>query len=50
MEREYEPYGVDTEYSKDDKFETLTFIIPEGDSPYDEMRMAEYEKKKSAKK
>ena len=48
--KEYEPYGVDTEYSKDDKFETLTFIIPEGDSPYDEMRMAEYEKKKSAKK
>ena len=48
--KEYEPYGVDAEYSKNDKFETLTFIIPEGDSPYDEMRMAEYEKKKSAKK
>ena len=48
--KEYEPYGVDAEYSKNDKFETLTFIIPEGDSPYDEKRMAEYEKKKSAKK
>lgn len=48
--KEYEPYGVDTEYSKDDKFETLKFIIPEGDSPYDEKRMAEYEKKKSDKK
>lgn len=48
--KEYEPYGVDTEYSKNDKFETLTFIIPEGDSPYDEKRMAEYEKKKSDKK
>lgn len=48
--KEYEPYGVDTEYSKDDKFETLTFIITEGDSPYDEKRMAEYEKKKSASK
>lgn len=48
--KEYEPYGVDTEYSKDGKFETLKFIIPEGDSPYDEKRMAEYEKKKSDKK
>lgn len=48
--KEYEPYGVDTEYSKDNKFETLKFIIPEGDSPYDEKRMAEYEKKKSDKK
>lgn len=48
--KEYEPYGVDTEYSKDDKFETLKFIIPEGDSPYDEKRMAEYKKKKSDKK
>lgn len=48
--KEYEPYGVDTEYSKDDKFETLKFIIPEGDSPYDEKRMAEYEKEKSDKK
>lgn len=48
--KEYETYGVDTEYSKDDKFETLKFIIPEGDSPYDEKRMTEYEKKKSDKK
>lgn len=48
--KEYEPYGIDTEYSKDDKFETLKFIIPEGDSPYDEKRMTEYEKKKSDKK
>lgn len=48
--KEYEPYGVDTEYSKDDKFETLKFIIPEGDSPYDENRMTEYEEKKSNKK
>lgn len=48
--KEYEPYGVDTEYSKDDKFETLKFIIPEGNSPYDEKRKAEYEKKKSDKK
>ena len=48
--KEYEPYGVDTEYSKDNKFETLKFIIPEGDSPYDEKRMAEYKKKKSDKK
>nr|DAI08101.1 MAG TPA: hypothetical protein [Caudoviricetes sp.] len=48
--KEYEPYGVDTEYSKDDKFETLKFIITEGDSPYDEKRMTEYEKKKTDKK
>lgn len=47
--KEYEQYGVDTEYSKDDKFETLKFIIPEGNSPYDEKRMTEYEKKKSDK-
>lgn len=48
--KEYEPCGVDTEYSKDDKFETLKFIIPEGDSPYDEKRMTEYEEKKPNKK
>lgn len=47
---EYYEYGVDTEYSKDGKNETLKFIIPEGDSPYDAKRMAEYEKKKSDKK